>query len=101
MVKGVVQEVLHHCNIFSSGGQFSCSVPDFCPESTHPPRHRSTLYCLTLVPRGVKITRTLTTPTAPFHSGSKAKCILFLVVEVAQIIIAGIKLRYWVAGYYT
>jgi len=49
MVKGVVQEVLHHCNIFSSGVKFGCSVPDFCPKSTHPPRHRSTLYCLTLV----------------------------------------------------
>jgi len=37
MVKGVVQEVLHHCNIFSSGVKFGCSVPDFCPKSTHPP----------------------------------------------------------------
>ena len=39
MVKGVVQEVLHHCNIqvFSSGVKFGCSVPDLCPKSTHPP----------------------------------------------------------------
>ena len=49
----MVQEVIHHCDIFSSGGQFGCSVPDFCPKSTH-------------------------SPPAPFHSLLPDPCIQYL-----------------------
>ena len=45
----VVQEVLYHGNIFFMRGQPGCSVPEFCPKSTNPPRHRTTFYCLPLV----------------------------------------------------
>jgi len=39
--------------------------------------------------------RPIPTPTAaPFRSGSKARCILFLVAKVAQINIVSIKLGY-------
>ena len=39
--------------------------------------------------------------SSSFHSGSKARCILFFVVEVARIIISGIKLGYLAARYDT
>jgi len=36
MIKDGVQDVLYHLNWFSLWVWFGCSVPEFCPKSTHP-----------------------------------------------------------------
>ena len=51
------------------------------------------------VTRHLETPITLTHKLLPFRPRSKDKCILFFVVEVDRIIIAGIKLRHLVARY--